>query len=310
MIISLKGPGVDFASTGHPLSWYEGIKAKGKTWVALDLMTSGFEADMQNALRAGLNVILFQGYYEPAWSVAAEAQSRAQFAVTSAKNAGYESGAPIVLDFESVPVPAPDAEAWCKAWSNAVEDAGYVPAIYIGVPQPLDGDALYALPFQHYWKSYSADTVEVSTRGYQIIQSAGSQDLDGVSVDLDEAGADLLDDFMMGMAADPAVVSPSPVASPSQRPVWHVSQGQTLDGIARAVRVPVMVLARYNHLANPNQIDVGQVLSIPQEVRVKSGDTLSGIVDGLHEAGITWQFIADVNQINPNRLWVGQQVWV
>jgi nucleoid-associated protein YgaU len=134
--------------------------------------------------------------------------------------------------------------------------------------------------------------------------------LDGVSVDLDEAGADLLGDFMMGMAADPAVVCPSPVASPSQRPVWHVSQGQTLDGIARAVRVPVMVLARYNHLANPNQIDVGQVLSIPQEVRVKSGDTLSGIVDGLHEAGITWQFIADVNQINPNRLWVGQQVWV
>lgn len=314
MIVSIKGPGVDLASTGHPLSWYEGIKAKGKMWVGLDLMTSGFESDMKNALQAGLHVILFQGFYEPAWSEPAEAQNRANFAVSAAKNAGYDVGAPIALDFESVPVDAQAAEVWAKTWANVVEDAGFVPAIYVGVPQPLDSDALYGLPFQHYWKSYSGNTVEVATRGFQIIQSAGSQDLDGVSVDIDEAGSDLLGDFMMGMAQDPVVETPIPTPVPepvaANRPVWHVSAGQSLDGIARAVRVPVMVLSRYNHLANPNRIDVGQVLSIPKEVRVKSGDTLSGIVDALHEPGITWEFIAQVNQINPDRLWVGQAIWV
>lgn len=312
MIISLKGQGMDFNSVGHPLSWYEGAKAKNFDWVALDMMTSGFEADVKLALQSGLAVILFQGYWEPAWADPAEAQNRANFAVNAAKSAGYEMGAPIVLDFESVSVDQSSAMAWCRAWCEVVSNAGFVPAIYVGVPQPLSSDDLYALPFQHYWKSCSADTVDVATRGYQIIQSACGQNLDGLDVDLDKADADQLGDFMMAMFESVTRTSATePAAMPSQkRTLWVVSSGQTLDYIARQVRVPMPVLARYNHIANPNVISVGESLSIPMEIRVKSGQTLSGIVDGLHDPSLSWPFVADVNQINPDRLWVGQSIWV
>lgn len=311
MIISLKGQGMDFNSVGHPLSWYEGVKAKNCDWVALDLMTSGFEADVKLALQSGLAVILFQGYWEPAWADPAEAQNRANFAVNAAKSAGYEMGAPIVLDFESVSVDQSSAMAWCRAWCEVVANAGFVPAIYVGVPQPLSPDDLYALPFQHYWKSCSADTVEVSTRGYQIVQRACGQNIDGVAVDLDESAADLLGDFMMGMKSVSVTSSTTSTASQKEnRSAWVVSSGQTLDYIARQVRVPMPVLARYNRIANPNIISVGQSLSIPVEVRVKSGQTLWGIVEALHDPSLTWPFVADVNQINPDRLWVGQTIWV
>lgn len=306
MIVSLKGSGIDLSTTGHPPSWYEGVKQAGKAWVAIDLMTAGFEADVANALEADLDVILFQGYYVESWSNPAEAVSRAKFALQAAKASGYEGGAPIALDFESVNVDAEAAASWATSWANTIADGGYVPAIYVGVPQPLDADALYALPFQHYWKAGSADAVEVSSRGYQLVQGELDATLDGVTVDLDEAGTDALGDSMMAMAKDPVEA----IARVSSRTVWTVGEGQTLSGIAAAVRVPMSVLARYNHITDLNLITAGEEFAIPTEYRVKSGDTLSAICDRLHEPGITWQFIADVNRINPDLLWPGQQIWV
>lgn len=303
MITPLKGPGVDLSSTGHPLSWYEGIKAKGKTWVAIDLESPGFEADFKNAISAGLHGLLFQGYWDKQWIDADQAQERAQYAVSMANSVGYEKGASLGLDFESVNISDVEALAWLTAWANVVSDAGFEPAAYIGVPQPLTGDQIKDSAIRHLWKAFSSDTVDVPERGYAILQVSVTEDLDGVAVDLDEAGVDLLGNALIGMAGEPAKA----VAVSVNRRAWHVAEGQNIVSVARAVRVPEAVLLRYNRLTS---VKVGDVLSIPKEVRVRSGQTLSGIVDGLHESGITWEFIAQVNQINPNRLWVGQAIWV
>lgn len=42
-----------------------------------------------------------------------------------------------------------------NAWADAVRAAGYDPGLYIGSPQPLTGDELYALRVDRYWKAPS-----------------------------------------------------------------------------------------------------------------------------------------------------------
>ena len=46
--------------------------------------------------------------------------------------------------------------------------------------------------------------------------------------------------------------------------VYRVVRGDTLSGIALRFGTTVQALARANHIANPNLIDVGQTLVIPQ----------------------------------------------
>jgi flagellum-specific peptidoglycan hydrolase FlgJ/nucleoid-associated protein YgaU len=125
---------------------------------------------------------------------------------------------------------------------------------------------------------------------------------------------------------------------------YTVKRGDTLSGIAHEFNTTTAKLATTNHIANPNLIRVGQVLTVRQATNqvatpaakqestkqetakttnntsashqvssaktytVKSGDTLSGIA---HEFNTTTATLAATNHIaNPNLIRVGQQLQV
>jgi murein DD-endopeptidase MepM/ murein hydrolase activator NlpD len=96
---------------------------------------------------------------------------------------------------------------------------------------------------------------------------------------------------------------------------YTVQWGDTLGGIARKLGVSVDDLSAANHIADPNRIRAGQVLSVPVSVagarpiaafaptatvRVGSGDTLSSIAGRYHTSVSA---IARANGItNPDRI--------
>lgn len=104
---------------------------------------------------------------------------------------------------------------------------------------------------------------------------------------------------------------------------YTVKPGDTLDGIATRFGTTVAALVQANHLANPNWLSVGQVLTIPGsgsapapsspasassagsgQYVVKPGDTLGSIAARF---GVSWQTLADINHLaNPNRIYVGE----
>ncbi|WP_368383290.1 muramidase family protein, partial [[Clostridium] symbiosum] len=95
--------------------------------------------------------------------------------------------------------------------------------------------------------------------------------------------------------------------------------GDTLSSIAAKYGTTYQALASYNGIADPNRINVGQVIRIPgstsgssgsasggQTYTVRSGDTLSSIAA---KYGTTYQALASYNGIaDPNRINVGQVI--
>lgn len=83
-------------------------------------------------------------------------------AVAQAHRLGLTAGAPggsggtsLFLDVEGKTAyeTAPDAlTASIKGWALKVAAAGYLPGLYLGAPQPLTSEELYALPVHPYWK--------------------------------------------------------------------------------------------------------------------------------------------------------------
>lgn len=187
------GRWVDFGSTGHPPEWYAALRARGYTGVVLDAMTGGWQADYGHALAAGLQVMIFQGYYAPAWTGGATGGAqRADALLREVRTVDYPAHGQLWLDSEDWgSIPAPEAIAWMNAWFTAVRQAGYTDGIYVGANTPLTGDQLYTdLITAHYWRSASA-VPPVTRRGYQMVQTPGATVL-GVPVDEDLIQADAL----------------------------------------------------------------------------------------------------------------------
>jgi LysM repeat protein len=108
--------------------------------------------------------------------------------------------------------------------------------------------------------------------------------------------------------------TPAPVA-PSVK-TYTVVSGDTLSGIAAKYGTTYQILAQINGIANPNLIQVGQVITIPSTSTVTAsggtvhtvqrGETLSGIAA---KYGTTYQVLAQRNGIsNPNLIFTGQQI--
>lgn len=209
------GKAVDFRNPGRSLAWYQGIKAQGYDGVLIDLMSTGWQSDFAVALQAGLGVALFQGYYQPAWADPPAAAQRAQYAVQQAETVQYPARGPLYLDLENVDNADEAAMiAWVNTWSKTVSAPGFTPGLYVGANQPISGTNLYqALIYtSHYWKS--ASTVpDVAHRGYQIVQTAEGQTLDGQAVDDDTFAPDALGDSALW------VVDTESLSSPSSPPV-------------------------------------------------------------------------------------------
>lgn len=129
-----------------------------------------------------------------------------------------------------------------------------------------------------------------------------------------------------GLTAGPAGASPmvaavSTTAAATGTPVsstYTVVRGDTLSGIAERSGTSVNALASANHLANPNFLLPGEVLSVTgsstaapgsgAQYVVRAGDTLGGIA---HSHGTTVAALASANGIaNPNRIFPGQALTV
>jgi hypothetical protein len=222
MAVSVKpatpGLWVDFGSTGRPADWDQALQA-GSTalgpvvGVILDCMTGGWPTDYQAALDAGLEVMLFQGYWPAAWTGGpAAATQRATEAVQAARAGGYPASGIILLDSEDWP-PTLSVDTWAQwinTWSQAIRRAGFVDGIYVGAGQPAGvtaQDLYQRLITQHYWRSASA-VPDVATRGYQIVQTRLDLAVAGYAVDLDTVHPDALGDL-------PPAVVPVPAATPA-----------------------------------------------------------------------------------------------
>lgn len=114
-------------------------------------------------------------------------------------NLGVPAGVTAWLDLEGAPIMAmqpADLIIEINAWAHAVTASGFQPGLYIGSPQPLTGDELYALAVVRYWKAPSnvIDRNGVLTQprcGFCQYQLWPSQTVAGVWADYDFIQEDL-----------------------------------------------------------------------------------------------------------------------
>jgi len=124
-------------------------------------------------VNAGLALMAVQHVALPGWApTAALGTAYGGYAAEYCSQvAGLPQGINIWCDLEGVApgTPAADVIAYCQAWYHAVNEAGYIPGIYVGYDAILSPQQLYnALSFRHYWRAYNGP--QVAVRGFQMIQ--------------------------------------------------------------------------------------------------------------------------------------------
>lgn len=142
---------------------------------------------------AGLALMPVQHGPAPGWwPSASSGASHGANAASHALAAGVPPGVNLWLDLEAVAAGAAtsDIVGYCSAWYNAVVNGGYAPGLYVGANCGLDGQQLWQLPFEHYWKSMSK-VPDIAQRGYQMVQAATTT-VAGIAIDPDSAGTDAL----------------------------------------------------------------------------------------------------------------------
>lgn len=110
---------------------------------------------------------------------------------------GIPPGVHVWLDVEGPPIFAMGAGLIPRiaAWCTAVRNAGYVPAGYIGSPQPLTSEELWKLPFKLYWRGQGSirdryNALAEPDCGWCMTQSFPSFKKAGVLVDAEIVGQD------------------------------------------------------------------------------------------------------------------------
>lgn len=241
---------------------------------------------------------------------------------------GFVDGVlPPILDLEDTETgfTAAEMQAWVKQWLTlAKEKSGKTPILYSYAPF-IEEYGLHTLSsLCHLWiAAYGTNTPSLGGfPSYSFWQYSDKGTVDGKTpIDLDEWGGTQAElEAFVGKKAESAPAPAQPAEKPApeatsttktsgstpsygERTAVKVQAGQTLTQIATRYQVPVDVLARYNSLANPNLIFAGQWIRIPSAYTVKSGDTLSG------KFGSEWQYVATLNNINPDKIWPGQVIY-
>jgi len=149
-------------------------------------------AEAEAILAAGLGLMAVQHVRAPGWSpTAAMGQADGANAAYNAGQIGFPAGVNIWCDLEGVNAAsvAPDVIGYCNAWFDAVAAAGYLPGLYVGANCILDGQQIYDMKYQHYWKSLSRVPV-LPARGYQMIQTLVPEPVNGIGIDQDVTQTD------------------------------------------------------------------------------------------------------------------------
>jgi hypothetical protein len=159
-------------------------------------------AEAATILGSGLALIAVQHVNAYGWTpTAALGTTHGSNAASNAKSISLPQGMNLWCDLEGVAT-GTTAEAvisYCTAWYNAVAAAGYIPGLYVGPNAVLDGQQLYDLPFQHYWKSASI-VPDIPVRGYQLVQGQTITEC-GISIDPDTTQTDAEGGTVMWLVA-------------------------------------------------------------------------------------------------------------
>lgn len=173
-------------SQGGTAAQAAALKAAGVDGIALYLGVAN-RARVDACLAAGLLVmgVTLAGAYD------------GKLAAAQAKAWGLPPGVSLFLDLEGKgTLTDPGLVQRINAWANDVAAAGYLPGLYVGVPQPLTSDELYRLRVVRYWRGQgsirdrSNALAEPSGCGWCMTQMWPSQTVAGVLVDWNMVGAD------------------------------------------------------------------------------------------------------------------------
>jgi Domain of unknown function (DUF1906) len=153
-------------------------------------------AEAQTILAAGLALMAVQHFAGAGWAPTESlGQQYGAAAVANAQAVGLPPGVNVWLDLESVGAESSSADviAYCNTWFGLVSAAGYAPGLYVGVDPCLTSAQLYSdLTVQYYWRSLSGATPPVATRGFCMLQSAGSGTIGGYDYDENVIQADAM----------------------------------------------------------------------------------------------------------------------
>lgn len=151
-------------------------------------------AEAEAILDGGLALMPVQHVAKAGWKPSKDkGEAYGASAVKHVNDIGFPEGVNVWLDLEGVSSTASsdDIIQYCNSWFKVVEDAGYVPGVYVGANSGLSGDQLYwQLRTKHYWKSGSI-VPEIPQRGYCMIQRIKQNDkVGGVEIDRNLTQAD------------------------------------------------------------------------------------------------------------------------
>ena len=140
-----------------------------------------------SSLDAGLALMPVQHVAPENWSPSQALGTRnGKNAAKHAQQIGFPEGVNVWLDLEGAKASTPHETmiAYCNAWFAEIEEAGFVPGVYVGARAILTGnDLFWRSTTKHYWKSGSR-IPDIPHRGYQLIQSIIRNDkIDGVAID-------------------------------------------------------------------------------------------------------------------------------
>jgi hypothetical protein len=95
-----------------------------------------------------------------------------------------------------------------NAWADAVSGAGWMPGLYVGAPQPLSSDELFALRVVRYWHGQGrcvdrSGLLAEPTCGWVMSQMYPSAVRGGVLVDVNVIGQDYRGRLPSWMASSP-----------------------------------------------------------------------------------------------------------
>lgn len=114
------------------------------------------------------------------------------------KGLGIPVGATVFLDLEGLAAFKSDPVGLATkidAWATALLGSGYVPGLYVGVPQPFTSQELYTLKVQRYWRGQGSirdrnDALAEPACGWCMTQMWPSHSRGGVWTDSNMVGQD------------------------------------------------------------------------------------------------------------------------
>lgn len=119
--------------------------------------------------------------------------------IAQLKALGMPIGIHVFLDMEGLAAFHADPRVIIqkvKDWAVPLKAAGWIPALYAGVPQPLTSDELWHLPVEAYWKGQGRQVdrngalAEPTGCGWCMTQMFPSVQRGGVLVDCNMVGSD------------------------------------------------------------------------------------------------------------------------